>query len=185
MGRSVYGDICQSETKEGLRKILLLSGNNIETAIKILTIHVGDTRIFKPPAFYEQGETKFTPKAFTVSTSKGNNNNEKEKVRDNGITHEITVKKEVKKESSFKNTVSSRFLQLPSLGRQNKGKKMSKRQPYKLPEKMEEAVANTKAETSGRRMSRNIFFRNKKLEEKKELELNSTHLIDQNIDDDE
>merc|ERR1719461_876233 len=65
--RSVYGDICQSESEEGLRRVLLLSGNNVQTAINILTIHFGDTRIFKPPAFYEQGETKYTPKAFTVS----------------------------------------------------------------------------------------------------------------------
>merc|ERR1712176_809722 len=75
--RSVYGDICQSATEEGLRKVLLLSGNNVQTAINILTIHFGDTRIFKPPAFYEQGETKYTPKAFTVSASEDNNRNEK------------------------------------------------------------------------------------------------------------
>merc|ERR1712176_101192 len=71
--RSVYGDICQScKTSEELKKVLLLSGNNVPIAINILTIHFGDTRIFQPPAFYEQGESKYTPKAFTVSNNTTN-----------------------------------------------------------------------------------------------------------------
>jgi len=65
--RTVYGDICQSMTEEELKTVLLYADNNIEQAIDIITIHVGDDQNFSPPAFFEDGKEKFKPKTFRKS----------------------------------------------------------------------------------------------------------------------
>lgn len=66
---SIYGDICQNETEESMKEILLLAGNDASDADEIMHIKAENAglRIFQPPSFYEQGEvlTKPPPIMFT------------------------------------------------------------------------------------------------------------------------
>mmetsp|Transcript_33131 Transcript_33131/g.54701 ORF Transcript_33131/g.54701 Transcript_33131/m.54701 type:complete len:548 (+) Transcript_33131:55-1698(+) len=66
---SIYGDICQSETEESIKEILMLAGNSPADADELMHIKAENAgfKIFQPPAFYEQGEilTKPPPIIFT------------------------------------------------------------------------------------------------------------------------
>merc|ERR1712228_994825 len=64
MGRTVYGDVCQSMSEEELKQVLVLANNDMKMAIDIITIHVGDDQKFSPPAFFEEGTEKVKPKSF-------------------------------------------------------------------------------------------------------------------------
>lgn len=67
--KSIYGDICQNETEESLEEILLLSGNNSAIANQIMSLKAecAGSKTFKPPAFYEQGETLVAPPSTTIA----------------------------------------------------------------------------------------------------------------------
>jgi len=68
--RSVYGDICQNETEEGVREILQLTNNHVPTAMKVMEIRGYGDRLFQPPAFFEEGTDKVKPEAFHVAPHK-------------------------------------------------------------------------------------------------------------------
>lgn len=65
--KTVYGDIVQNETEESLREILLLSNNKLPMALKIMEIRGFENKVFQPPAFFEEGETKTVPEAIHVA----------------------------------------------------------------------------------------------------------------------
>lgn len=66
--RSVYGDICQNESEESLRRILLAAGNDTEKANEIMQLRAAclRRRRLQPPAFYEQGAVFVTPPSFSL-----------------------------------------------------------------------------------------------------------------------
>lgn len=69
--RSVYGDICQNESDESLKEILILTGNvgeHAETTMHLKAAYSG-ARVFQPPAFYEEGEVLTKPAPFMVPYS--------------------------------------------------------------------------------------------------------------------
>lgn len=51
--RTIFGDLCQSESIEDLSEILRICGNSCPNALHVLQVRVGDTRVLRPPAFYE------------------------------------------------------------------------------------------------------------------------------------
>lgn len=66
--RSIFGDICQNETDESLKDILIQSGNVVHMADEIMHLKAAYTgeRVYQPPAFYEEGSEFTAPPAFTV-----------------------------------------------------------------------------------------------------------------------
>uniref|UniRef100_A0A7S4S3T5 Calmodulin n=1 Tax=Alexandrium monilatum TaxID=311494 RepID=A0A7S4S3T5_9DINO len=67
--RSVYGDVCQNETEESLREILLATSNHVPLAMKVMEVRAGDSQTLAPPAFFEGGTTKVVPEPFRMSKS--------------------------------------------------------------------------------------------------------------------
>jgi len=64
--RGVYGDICQNETEESLRHILMLTGNHVPAAMKVMHVRGWEGAVMAPPAFFEAGTDKVTPEAFLL-----------------------------------------------------------------------------------------------------------------------
>lgn len=59
--QTVYGDICQTFSDEDLVNILKASGNDIHMSDEIMFLKADGERIFRPPAFYEDGSLKAPP----------------------------------------------------------------------------------------------------------------------------
>jgi len=64
--RGVYGDICQNETEASLREILMLTGNHVPAAMKVMQVRGWESAVMAPPAFFEAGADKVTPEAFLM-----------------------------------------------------------------------------------------------------------------------
>merc|ERR1712008_128681 len=62
--RTVYGDVCQNESEEDLKQILLESGNILPLAMKIMKVRAHGDQIYAPPAFFEEGSVKVVPEKF-------------------------------------------------------------------------------------------------------------------------
>ncbi|KAI0557214.1 Dihydroxybiphenyl dioxygenase [Gracilaria domingensis] len=62
--RSVYGDICQNESEEELKQILLSCGNDVPKAdcLMKLRAEVHGSRKVRAPVFYNDGETMVCPR---------------------------------------------------------------------------------------------------------------------------
>lgn len=67
--RSIYGDICQNESVESLKEILLCCGNDVPMANDLMKLRadVQGSRTVIAPAFFEQGETLVQPKSASLS----------------------------------------------------------------------------------------------------------------------
>ena len=62
--RSIYGDICQNETEDSIKDILVASGNSVVIATKVMKLKAnveGQSKV-QPPAFYEDGNVFVKPK---------------------------------------------------------------------------------------------------------------------------
>jgi Ca2+-binding EF-hand superfamily protein/catechol 2,3-dioxygenase-like lactoylglutathione lyase family enzyme len=65
--RTVYGDVCQNESPESMREIMLAADNRLPLAMRIMEVRAIKVQKFVPPAFFEEGTTKFAPQAVTIS----------------------------------------------------------------------------------------------------------------------
>uniref|UniRef100_A0A7S2NR14 Uncharacterized protein n=1 Tax=Zooxanthella nutricula TaxID=1333877 RepID=A0A7S2NR14_9DINO len=64
--RTVYGDICQNESEEDVREILLAAGNRVPVAMKIMEVRAMVTQCLRPPAFFDGGVDKVVPEAVHI-----------------------------------------------------------------------------------------------------------------------
>ncbi|CAN8069039.1 unnamed protein product [Agarophyton chilense] len=62
--RAVYGDICQNESEENLKQILIACGNDVPKADRLmkLRVDVEGSRIVHAPVFFEDGTSLVRPK---------------------------------------------------------------------------------------------------------------------------
>lgn len=65
--RTVYGDVCQNESEEDLKEILLEAGNQLPLAMKIMKVRANGDQIYAPPAFFEEGTEKVVPEKFHLT----------------------------------------------------------------------------------------------------------------------
>jgi len=57
----IYGDLMQGETEESISDALKKANNNVPRATKIIRAIKKGNQILLPPAFYEQGKTRYQP----------------------------------------------------------------------------------------------------------------------------
>jgi len=63
-----YGDLMQGETEESIRDALKKANNNVPLATRIIRYNKKGKEIFLPPAFYQQGKTRYQPKALEATS---------------------------------------------------------------------------------------------------------------------
>jgi len=67
----IYGDLMQGETSESISSALKKANNEVPRATRIIRAAKKGREIMIPPAFYEQGESRYQPKALLSPKGKG------------------------------------------------------------------------------------------------------------------